>query len=123
MNGKICGALVQFGCYQHRYECKGLDLWCSSTVWLLSTQTQVNVLIKSPIHIRLSLELSFYIHTIILLHILCHVKCTSVPRALSLINIIMCVAQLRICRLKKGEGEPGYKATPLGGSDAFFVHA
>ena len=30
------GALVQFGCYQHRYEWKGL--WCSSTVWL-STQT------------------------------------------------------------------------------------
>ena len=28
--------LVQFGCYQHRYEWKGL--WCSSTVWLLSTQ-------------------------------------------------------------------------------------
>ena len=28
------------GCYQHRYEWKGL--WCSSTVWLLSTQTRVN---------------------------------------------------------------------------------
>ena len=25
---KICGALVQFGCYQHRYEWK--DLWCTS---------------------------------------------------------------------------------------------
>ena len=34
MNGKIYGALVQFGCYQHRYEWK--DLWCSSTVRLLS---------------------------------------------------------------------------------------
>ena len=31
---RICGTLVQFGCYQHRYEWK--DLWCSSTVWLLS---------------------------------------------------------------------------------------
>ena len=30
-----CGALVQFGCCQHRYEWKGL--WCSSTVQLLST--------------------------------------------------------------------------------------
>ena len=39
--GYICGALVQFGCYQHRYEWKGL--WCSSTVWLLSAQTWVNV--------------------------------------------------------------------------------
>ena len=37
MNEKIYGALVQFGCYQHRYEWKGL--WCSSTVWVLSTQT------------------------------------------------------------------------------------
>ena len=37
MNGKIYGALVQFSCYQHRYEWKGL--WCSSTVRLLSTQT------------------------------------------------------------------------------------
>ena len=36
MNGRVCGALVQFGCYQHRYEWKGL--WCSSRVWLLSTQ-------------------------------------------------------------------------------------
>ena len=34
MNGKVCGVLVQFGCYQHRYEWKGL--WCSCTVWLLS---------------------------------------------------------------------------------------
>ena len=25
-----CGALVQFGCYQHRYEWE--DLWCSYTV-------------------------------------------------------------------------------------------
>ena len=33
----ICGALVQFGCYQHRYEW-AKDLWCSSTVQLLSTQ-------------------------------------------------------------------------------------
>ena len=33
---ETCGALVQFGCYQHRYEWK--DLWCSSTVQLLSTQ-------------------------------------------------------------------------------------
>ena len=31
---RVCGALVQFGCYQHRYEWK--DLWCSSTVRLLS---------------------------------------------------------------------------------------
>ena len=30
-------ALVQFGCYQHRHEWKGL--WCSSTARLLSTQT------------------------------------------------------------------------------------
>ena len=36
-NGKIYGALVQFGCYQHSYEQKGL--WCSSTVWPLLTQT------------------------------------------------------------------------------------
>ena len=35
---RIYGALVQFGCYQHRYEWKGL--WCSSVVWLLSTQMQ-----------------------------------------------------------------------------------
>ena len=35
MNGKIYGALVQFGCYQHRYEWK--VLWCSSTVRLLSS--------------------------------------------------------------------------------------
>ena len=40
MNGGVCGALVQFGCYQHRYEWR--DLWCSSTVQLLSTQTRVN---------------------------------------------------------------------------------
>ena len=26
---------IQFGCFQHRYEWKGL--WCFSTVWLLST--------------------------------------------------------------------------------------
>ena len=38
---RICGALVPFGCYQHRYEWKGL--WCSSTVQLLLTQTWVNV--------------------------------------------------------------------------------
>ena len=37
MNGKIYGALVQFGCCQHRYEWKGL--WYSSTVPLLSIQT------------------------------------------------------------------------------------
>ena len=30
MNGKINGALVQCGCYQHPYIQKGL--WCSSTV-------------------------------------------------------------------------------------------
>ena len=47
------GTLVQLGCYQHIYEWKGL--WCSSTVWLLSTPTKVNVL--HPIHIRLGLEL------------------------------------------------------------------
>ena len=47
-------ALVQFGCYQHRYEWKGL--WCSSTVQLLSTQTWVNT--KAPSIIRLSLKLS-----------------------------------------------------------------
>ena len=35
MNGRVYGALVQFGCYQHRHEC-----------------------MLSPIHIRLSLELS-----------------------------------------------------------------
>ena len=40
MNGKIYGALVQFGCYQHRYEWK--DLWCSSTVQLLSTYIDMN---------------------------------------------------------------------------------
>ena len=36
---KTYGALrlVQFGCYQHWYEWKGL--WCSNTVRLLSTQT------------------------------------------------------------------------------------
>ena len=28
MGWRICGALVQFDCYQHRYEWK--DLWCSS---------------------------------------------------------------------------------------------
>ena len=39
----VC-VLAQFGCYQHRYEWKGLC--CSSTVWLLSTQTWVNV--KAP---------------------------------------------------------------------------
>ena len=33
MNRKIYGALVQFGCYQHRYKWQGL--WCSSTVRLL----------------------------------------------------------------------------------------
>ena len=27
VNGRICGALVQLSCYQHRYEWK--DLWCS----------------------------------------------------------------------------------------------
>ena len=27
MNGRVCGVLVQFGCYQHGYEWKGL--WCS----------------------------------------------------------------------------------------------
>ena len=38
MGRMIYGALVQFGCYQHRCEWKGL--WCSSTVQLLlSTQT------------------------------------------------------------------------------------
>ena len=36
--------IVQFGCYQHRCEWK--VLWCSSTVWLLSTQTWANV--KAP---------------------------------------------------------------------------
>ena len=36
MNGRICGALVQFGCYHHRHN-------------------QDNCV---PIHIRLSLELS-----------------------------------------------------------------
>ena len=30
MGWRICGALVQLNCYQHRYEWK--DLWCSSTV-------------------------------------------------------------------------------------------
>ena len=58
MNGKIYmyGTLVQFGCYQHRYEYKGL--WCSSTVWLLSTQTytQVNEFKPHLLYIRLSLE-------------------------------------------------------------------
>ena len=37
MGRRTYGALVQFGCYQHRCEWKGL--WCSSTVWLLSIQT------------------------------------------------------------------------------------
>ena len=32
LNGKVYGALVQFGCYQH-------SLCCSSTVQLLLTQT------------------------------------------------------------------------------------
>ena len=52
---RICGALVQFGCYQHKYEWKGL--WCSSTVRLLSTQTWVNAKALSII-IRISLEVS-----------------------------------------------------------------
>ena len=30
MGWRICGALVQFGCYQHTYEWK--DLWCSLAV-------------------------------------------------------------------------------------------
>ena len=37
MGRRIYGALVQFGCYRYRHEWKGL--WCSNTVWLLSTQT------------------------------------------------------------------------------------
>ena len=34
MGWRICGTLVLYGCYQHRYEWK--DLWCSSKVQLLS---------------------------------------------------------------------------------------
>ena len=34
MGWRICGALVHFGCYQHRYEWK--DLWCSRTIRLVS---------------------------------------------------------------------------------------
>ena len=41
MNGRVCGALVQFGCYQYRYERKGL--WCSNTVRLLSTLNQIRM--------------------------------------------------------------------------------
>ena len=29
--GSVRGALVRLGCYQHRYEWKGL--WCSSIIW------------------------------------------------------------------------------------------
>ena len=36
MGKRVYGALVLFGCYQHRSEWK--VLWCSSAVWLLSTQ-------------------------------------------------------------------------------------
>ena len=39
-----CTPVVQFSCYQHRYEWKGL--WCSSTVRLLSTQIWMDV--KAP---------------------------------------------------------------------------
>ena len=55
MNGRVCGALEQFSCYQHRYEWgegsmvlqyslaaiitdEVKDLWCFSIVRLLSTQ-------------------------------------------------------------------------------------
>ena len=37
MNGRVYGALVQFGFYQLRYEWKGL--WCFSTVRVLSIRT------------------------------------------------------------------------------------
>ena len=63
MGRRFYGALVQFGCYQHRYESKGL--WCSSIVWLLSTQTQVNMLKLRPylaksLTIMLLMVLEFY---------------------------------------------------------------
>jgi hypothetical protein len=51
-------ALVQLGCYQHRYERKGL--WCSSTVWLLSTRTRMNVM--ATVHVRLSLKFHVYMY-------------------------------------------------------------
>ena len=48
-------ALVQFGCYQHRYEWKGL--WCSSTV-PATINTDISAYVKAPIIIMISLELS-----------------------------------------------------------------
>ena len=54
----ICGALVQFGCYQHRYELNGL--WCSSIVWLHSINTRVHegINAKASSIILLSLKLT-----------------------------------------------------------------
>ena len=40
---------VQFGCYQHKYEWKGL--WCSSTDSLAAINTNVNEC-QGPIYIR-----------------------------------------------------------------------
>ena len=42
VNGRVCGALVQLGCYQHRYEWKGLWLAHEGIVNTISSQKNVN---------------------------------------------------------------------------------
>ena len=49
MNGRVCGALVQFGCYQHQHK------WMSS----------------SPIYIRLSLEVTWV--CLAVYHVSCYI--------------------------------------------------
>ena len=59
--GSTCTTIVQFGCYQHRYHRHELNCdKCSSTVRLLSTQTDMNCsntvwLLLTPLHLRTSL--------------------------------------------------------------------
>ena len=55
MGWRICGALVQFSCYQHWYEWK--DLWCS-IVQFGCYQHRHKWISSSPIYIRLSLEVT-----------------------------------------------------------------
>ena len=61
MNGKICGAWVQFSCYQHRYEWKLHCRVCVALVQFGCYQHRRKwMCVKAPIYMRLSLEVSCY---------------------------------------------------------------